>query len=193
MLGVSHQAVHVWHNAWTQGGAHAPAPGRQGTDTLLTPEQERELIALLMQGPGAYGWNDQQWTLARINRLISERFGCCYADPSGVWRMMDRFGLSWPTPKAMSSVCSRRASTRSERGKFFGLSVGGLGAGRGDEPRCGPRPRGPHRTGGPSRRHHVDELFVDELLDARGGEFLAVTGPLGATERQGSTGSPSRR
>ena len=24
MLGVSHQAVHVWHNTWTQGGAHAP-------------------------------------------------------------------------------------------------------------------------------------------------------------------------
>ena len=71
MLGLSRQAVHVWHNAWTQGGAHALAPGRQGADTLLTHEQERELIALLIQGPGAYGWNDQQWTLVRINRLIS--------------------------------------------------------------------------------------------------------------------------
>ena len=98
MFGVSRQAVHVWHNAWTQGGPHALAPGRQGAGTLLTPEQERELIALLMQGPGAHGWNDQQWTLARINRLISERFGCCYADPSGVWRMMDRLGLSWQVP-----------------------------------------------------------------------------------------------
>lgn len=98
MLGVSRQAVHVWHQAWTQGGIQALAPGPLGAETLLDPEQERELIALLMQGPGAHGWEDQQWTLARINRLMDERFGRSYADPSGVWRMMDRLGLSWQVP-----------------------------------------------------------------------------------------------
>ena len=40
LLGVSRQAVHLWHNAWTQGGSHALAPGRQGADTLLAPEQD---------------------------------------------------------------------------------------------------------------------------------------------------------
>ncbi len=36
--------------------------------------------------------------MARVNRLIRERFGVGYADPSGVWRMMDRLGLSWQAP-----------------------------------------------------------------------------------------------
>lgn len=98
MLGVSRQAVHQWHQAWSKSGTNALAPGQQGADTLLSPEQERELITLITEGPGAHGWDDQQWTLARINRLIDERFGRCYADPSGVWRMMDRLGLSWQVP-----------------------------------------------------------------------------------------------
>ena len=80
-----------------------------GADTLLAPGQERELVSLLLQGPGAHGWQDQQWTLARINRLIDERFGRCYADPSGVWRMMDRLGLSWQVPAV-------RAGERDEEG-----------------------------------------------------------------------------
>jgi len=98
LLGVSRQAVHQWHKAWSDRGIQALAPGRQGADTLLEAEQERELITLIEQGPGLHGWPDQQWTLARINRLMKERFGRCYADPSGVWRMLDRLGLSWQVP-----------------------------------------------------------------------------------------------
>ncbi|WP_116248453.1 winged helix-turn-helix domain-containing protein [Nocardiopsis sp. FIRDI 009] len=74
------------------------APGPQGAATLLSPEQERELPGLLDQGPGAHGWDDQCWTLARVNRLIGERYGVGFADPSGVWRMLDRLGLSWQVP-----------------------------------------------------------------------------------------------
>ncbi|MBE1460475.1 transposase [Nocardiopsis terrae] len=58
VLGVSWQAVHHWHSAWPQGGANALAPGQQGADALLDPEQERELVSLLLQGPGAHGWED---------------------------------------------------------------------------------------------------------------------------------------
>ncbi|WP_116245757.1 helix-turn-helix domain-containing protein [Nocardiopsis sp. FIRDI 009] len=54
MLGVSRQAVHTWHHAWKQGGADAPAPKPHGADTVLTSGQERELVRLIVQGPGAH-------------------------------------------------------------------------------------------------------------------------------------------
>ncbi|WP_274919518.1 helix-turn-helix domain-containing protein [Streptomyces sp. WZ-12] len=41
---------------------------------------------------------DQRWTLARIGRLIEERFHVTY-EISGVWRLLDRLGWSWQVPK----------------------------------------------------------------------------------------------
>jgi transposase len=61
------------------------------------------LTTLIAQGPNSHGWEDQRWTLARINRLIGERFGRSYADLSGVWRMLDRLGLSWQVPAARAA------------------------------------------------------------------------------------------
>ncbi|MFW6638496.1 winged helix-turn-helix domain-containing protein [Nocardiopsis algeriensis] len=108
MLGVSRQAVHKWHNAYKDGGPQALVARRQGADTLLAPEQERQLLGLLDQGPTAHGWDDQHWTLARINRLIDEHFGTCFADLSGVWRMLDRLGRPWQVP-------ATRAAERGEQ------------------------------------------------------------------------------
>ncbi|MEU0664326.1 helix-turn-helix domain-containing protein [Streptomyces lavendulocolor] len=48
-----------------------------------------------------HGWDDQRWTLARIGRLIEERFGVTY-EISGVWRLLDRLGWSWQVPKVQA-------------------------------------------------------------------------------------------
>ncbi|GAA2016720.1 hypothetical protein GCM10009799_51110 [Nocardiopsis rhodophaea] len=103
LLGVSDQAVSTWHTKWRAGGTQALAARPHGAATLLEADQERHLLRLLDQGPGAHGWDDQRWTLARVNRLIDEHFGVRFADPSGIWRLLRRLGYSWQVPAARAA------------------------------------------------------------------------------------------
>src|SRR5919205_93849 len=64
----------------------------------MRPSKDAELEVLLRAGPMEHGWEDQRWTLARIGRLIEERFHVTY-EVSGVWRLLDRLGWSWQVPK----------------------------------------------------------------------------------------------
>ncbi len=52
-----------------------------GGSSYLSAGQEAELEDLLRAGPMAHGWEDQRWTLARIGRLIEERFHVTYEFP----------------------------------------------------------------------------------------------------------------
>jgi transposase len=97
-LGVTPQAVSLWRRAWVEGGREALLSKGQGGNAYLSAEQEAELEVLLRAGPMEHGWDDQRWTLARIGRLIEERFGVTY-EISGVWRLLDRLGWSWQVPK----------------------------------------------------------------------------------------------
>ncbi|MGW8355502.1 winged helix-turn-helix domain-containing protein [Streptomyces wedmorensis] len=98
VLGVSRQAVSLWHRAWRECGRDALLSKGPGGSSYLSAEQEAELEVLLRAGPVEHGWEDQRWTLARIGRLIEERFGVTY-EVSGVWRLLDRLGWSWQVPK----------------------------------------------------------------------------------------------
>ncbi|WP_406191362.1 winged helix-turn-helix domain-containing protein [Streptomyces sp. NBC_01017] len=98
VLGASRQAVSLWHRAWREGASDALLSTGPGGNSYLSAEQEAELEVLLRAGPVEHGWEDQRWTLARIGRLIEERFGVTY-ELSGVWRLLDRLGWSWQVPK----------------------------------------------------------------------------------------------
>ncbi|WP_219729337.1 winged helix-turn-helix domain-containing protein [Streptomyces noursei] len=98
MLGVTPQAVSLWRRAWAEGGREALLSKGSGGKSYLSAGQEAELEALLRAGPMAHGWDDQRWTLARVGRLIEERFHVTY-EISGVWRLLDRLGWSWQVPK----------------------------------------------------------------------------------------------
>ncbi|WP_443042290.1 helix-turn-helix domain-containing protein [Streptomyces sp. B21-105] len=52
----------------------------------------------MRQGPTAHGWEDQRWTLARISRLIEEKYGPRFSLP-GVWLLLRRLGWSWQVPQ----------------------------------------------------------------------------------------------
>lgn len=111
-LGVSRQAVSQWHVAWKAGGAKALS-AKHGNITAhrhLTDEQETELLTLLCQGPTAHGWEDERWTLARISRLIEEKYGPTYSLP-GVWLMLKRLGWSWQVPQSRAIQRDEEAIT----------------------------------------------------------------------------------
>ena len=101
LLGVSRQAVGQWHAAWREGGREALVARSNRTHFYLTPRQEQELLRELRLGASAHGWEGQGWTLARIARVIEEKYGVRYTVP-GVWYLMDRLGWSWQVPKTQA-------------------------------------------------------------------------------------------
>src|SRR3954469_3859871 len=96
-----------WRRALAAGGRPALASkGPGGARCRLTPAQLSEPQVLLDVGPGAWGWTDQCWTLARIAAVVHERFGVDYTLP-GVDLLLHRIGWSVQVP-------ARRASERDE-------------------------------------------------------------------------------
>ena len=72
---VSRMSANRWRRALAAGGRLALASkGPGGAHCKLTPAQLDELQVLLDAGPGAWGWTDQCWTLARIAAVVRERF-----------------------------------------------------------------------------------------------------------------------
>ena len=108
-LGVSDTAVDAWKARWEVGGAQAlRSIGKPGYPCLLSEEQVVVLVAELDRGALAHGHEQDRWMLRWVNSLIEELFGVCYADDSGVWRLMRRIGYSHHRP-------GRRAIQRDEQ------------------------------------------------------------------------------
>ena len=104
---VTRMSANRWRRALADGGRPALASkGAGGAHCRLTPAQLDELQVLLDAGPGAWGWPDQCWTLARIAALVRERFGVDYTLP-GVDLLLHRLGWSVQVP-------ARRAAERNE-------------------------------------------------------------------------------
>lgn len=70
-------------------------------------DQQHELRQILRRGAKDYGFAANGWTLARIRRVIHERFSVAYADLSGVWRLLHRMGWTNQPPAAPWSAMSR--------------------------------------------------------------------------------------
>ena len=71
---VSRMSANRWRRAL--GRRRPPGAGVEGPGRCeLTPAQLDELQVLLDAGPGAWGWTDQCWTLARIAAGVRERCG----------------------------------------------------------------------------------------------------------------------
>src|SRR3954471_1954794 len=104
---VTRMSANRWRRALAAGARPALASkGPGGARCRLSPAQLEELQVLLDAGPGAWGWTDQCWTLARIAAVIRERFGVDYTLP-GVDLLLHRIGWSVQVP-------ARRAAERNE-------------------------------------------------------------------------------
>lgn len=99
LLGVSAQAVHNWHHAWTAGGPDALlGHGIAGAQCALDEVQRQDLRELLRRGAKDYGFATDGWTLARVRRVIIERFSVVYDSLSGVSRLLHRMGFTPQIP-----------------------------------------------------------------------------------------------
>ena len=106
-LDVSRQNASVWYHRWQQEGrAGLKGAGRAGRRPKLPRERFKEVERALLQGPRAYGYTTEFWTLARVARVIAQTCHVSY-HPGHVWRLLGQLGWSCQRPM-------RRARQRDE-------------------------------------------------------------------------------
>ncbi|MYT23135.1 transposase, partial [Streptomyces sp. SID7760] len=87
-------------------GMEALRSGGPANSTTVTDEQFAVLEEELGKGPSAHGFEDERWTLARVQTLIWRRLRVSLSVTT-VWRLLKRHGWSWQAP-------ARRALERDE-------------------------------------------------------------------------------
>jgi transposase len=107
-LGVSAQAVSVWHARWQRGGAEAlRSKGPSGPAPRLSDAQLATVEQALLEGATAHGFTGELWTLERVALVIERRTGVRH-HPAHVWALLHhRLGWSVQRPK-------RRAAERDQ-------------------------------------------------------------------------------
>lgn len=101
---MSVRSVERWRRAWREGGMEGlrsagPANSPAITDAQFTVLEEGK-------GPAAHGFDDERWTLARVQVVIRRRLRVTLSVAT-VWRLLKRHGWSWQAP-------ARRALERDE-------------------------------------------------------------------------------
>src|SRR5918999_5797087 len=107
-LGVSAQAVSVWHARWQRGGPEAlHSRGPSGPAPRLSDAQLATVEAALLEGATGHGFTGELWTLERI-ALVIQRLTGVHHHPAHVWALLHhRLGWTVQRPK-------RRAAERDQ-------------------------------------------------------------------------------
>ena len=107
-LGVCHQIVSDWRNAWRRSGRDGlRGAGRAGRLPKLSPEQLAQVENALIQGAAANGYPNDLWTLPRVAEVIERLSGVSY-HPGHVWYIL-RDQLTWTRQRP-----ARRAVERND-------------------------------------------------------------------------------
>ncbi|MET7861078.1 winged helix-turn-helix domain-containing protein [Streptomyces sp. NPDC005318] len=96
-LRVSVRSVERWRRAWREGGMEALRSAGPANSPVVTDAQFAVLEEELGKGPAAHGFEDERWTLARVQKVIRRRFRLSLSVAT-VWRLLKRHGWSWQAP-----------------------------------------------------------------------------------------------
>ncbi|MGW7201858.1 IS630 family transposase, partial [Streptomyces chryseus] len=105
-LRVSVRSVERWRRAWREGGVEALRSAGPASSPTVTDAQFAELEEELAKGAAAHGFDDERWTLVRVQTVIRRRLDLTLSVAT-VWRLLKRHGWSWQAP-------ARRALERDE-------------------------------------------------------------------------------
>nr|WP_250853942.1 winged helix-turn-helix domain-containing protein [Streptomyces malaysiensis] len=110
---VSVRSVERWRRAWREGGVEGLRSAGPANSPTVTDAQFVMLEEELGKGPAAHGFDDQRWTLARVQAVVRRRLRLSLSVAT-VWRLLKRHGWSWQAPPAGPSNAT---STRSSCGR----------------------------------------------------------------------------
>ncbi|MEU5547811.1 winged helix-turn-helix domain-containing protein [Streptomyces sioyaensis] len=105
-LRVSVRSVERRRRAWGEGGMDALRSRVPANYPTVTDAQFAVLEDELGKGPSAHGFEDERWTLARVQTVVRRRLRLTLPVAT-VWRLLKRHGWSWQAP-------ARRALERDE-------------------------------------------------------------------------------
>ncbi|GLW19889.1 hypothetical protein Stsp01_66320 [Streptomyces sp. NBRC 13847] len=95
-LRVSVRSVERWRRAWREGGMEALRSAGLANSPIIGNVQFAVLEEELGKGPSIHGFDDQRWTLARVQTVIRRRLRV--SSVATVWRLLKRHGWSWQAP-----------------------------------------------------------------------------------------------
>jgi transposase len=96
--GVSRQTAYSWKAIVERDGLEALRKlNRGGRPASLSDEDKEGLVQALLEGPTAHGFATELWTIARVRRLLKERFGVSFSAVH-VWRLLGQVGFSSKKP-----------------------------------------------------------------------------------------------
>ncbi|MFB8033878.1 winged helix-turn-helix domain-containing protein [Streptomyces sp. NPDC056004] len=98
------RSVERWRRAWREGGLEGLRSAGPANSPTISDSQLAVLEEELGKGPAAHGFENERWTLARIQAVIRRRLRVSL---SVAWRLLKRHGWSWQAP-------ARRALERDE-------------------------------------------------------------------------------
>lgn len=99
VVGVTAGAVSQWWSAFrSRGETGIRAKPHPGGTPRLNDRQRGEIPRLLLKGPGAYGFDNNLWTLERVAEVIERKFAVAY-HPAHVWKILGALGWSCQKPE----------------------------------------------------------------------------------------------
>ena len=111
-LRVSRTTAMRWAQAWEAEGAEAlRAAGRAGRKPRLSSDEFDRVEQALLEGPLAFGYHTELWTLPRVAELIQQITGVRY-HPGHVWRVLRRLGWSLQKPTTRARERDEEAIAR---------------------------------------------------------------------------------
>lgn len=111
-LGVSRTTAMRWTQAWEEEGREGlRAAGRAGRKPRLSSDQVHAIEQALLEGPLAFGYATELWTLPRVAELIQRLTGVRY-HPGHVWRVMRQLGWSLQKPTTRAKERDEEAIQR---------------------------------------------------------------------------------
>ncbi len=116
-LRVSVRSVERWRRAWRGGGMEALRSTGPANSPIVTDAQFAIFEEELGKGPAAHGFEDQRWTLARVQTVIRRRF---------------KLSLSVAAAETARLVLagSRPPCSRTRRARGGAVEEGGVAAGK---------------------------------------------------------------
>jgi transposase len=98
-LGVTEAAVSKWKKELASGGPEALRMRKSsGRPAKLDQEAKQKLVQELEKGALAAGFPTDQWTQARVKKVIKDEFGVSYHQNS-ISRLLDELGWSVQKPE----------------------------------------------------------------------------------------------
>src|SRR6266542_4308794 len=110
-LHVSRQSVSGWFQIWKQEGEAGLRVQRPGPCSRLSPQQLNQIVAALLEGAEAHGFETPLWTLSRIAELIGKLTGVSY-HPGHVWYILQALDFSCQKPEEAAKERDEAAIAR---------------------------------------------------------------------------------